>query len=83
MLFCMPRKLKKPPEGVKIEKPEDTAWKEWYEGLDVKEHEKHLSQLGLDKDDIEEWEEMEGYKEPTVSPEGKNEAKKEPSKKKK
>ena len=61
----MPRKLKKPTEGAKLEKPEDKAWKEWYDGLDVKEHEKHLAQLGLDKEDINEWEEVEGYKEPS------------------
>lgn len=55
---------KKPaPEG-KIEKGEDKAWQEWYNGLDVKEHEQHLKQLGLDKEDIEEWEEVEGFKKP-------------------
>jgi len=61
----MPRKakLKPQPEG-KIEKPEDKAWNEWYNGLDAKEHEKHLAQLGLDKEDIEEWEEVEGFKKP-------------------
>ena len=56
-------KLKPRPEG-KIEKSCDKDWNEWYNGLDVKEHEKHLAQLGLDKDDIEEWEEIEGFKKP-------------------
>ena len=62
----MPRKAKiKPqPEG-KIEKPGDKEWNNWYESLDVKEHEKHLAQLGLDKEDIEEWEEIEGFKKPS------------------
>ncbi len=61
----MPKKakLKPRPEG-KIEKSGDKEWTEWYNGLDVKEHEKHLAQLGLDKDDIEEWEETEGFKKP-------------------
>lgn len=80
----MLRKTKKPPEGTKIEKPEDKAWKEWYNGLDVKEHEKHLTQLGLDKEDIEEWEEVEGYKEPSESPDAvREEDEKAPVKKKK
>ena len=55
------RRRRPVPDG-KIEKPEDGAWKEWFEGLDVKEHEKHLQQLGLDKEDIEEWELTGGYK---------------------
>ncbi|MDD5163205.1 MAG: hypothetical protein PHD95_03285 [Candidatus ainarchaeum sp.] len=48
------RTLKSKKEG-KIEKPEDKDWQEWYGKLDKKEHEKMLSQLGLDKEDIEEW----------------------------
>ncbi len=53
---------KKPlPEG-KIDKPEDKAWDEWFNGLPIEEHEKHLAQLGLDKEDIAEWEEVEGIK---------------------
>tara|TARA_Y100000310_G_C20177440_1_gene576494 strand:+ start:170 stop:361 length:192 start_codon:yes stop_codon:yes gene_type:complete len=53
---------KKPaPEG-HLNKPEDQAWNEWFKGLDVKEHEKHLAQLGLNKEDIAEWEEAEGIK---------------------
>lgn len=57
----MRSKVRAKPEG-KIEKPEDKAWAEWYNGLDAKEHEAYLSKLGLDKDDIEEWEEAEGFK---------------------
>jgi len=60
----MPRRIKPRSEG-KIEKPEDKAWQEWYNGLDVKEHEARLAKLGLDKEDIEEWEEVEGLKKPT------------------
>ena len=59
----MVRKKKPLPEG-KIEKAEDQVWQDWYKGLDVSEHEKHLKQLGLDKEDIEEWEEVEGFKKP-------------------
>lgn len=54
---------RKVPDG-RLEKPEDKAWAEWYEKLDVSEHEKYLAQLGLDKEDIEEWEEAEGIKKP-------------------
>ena len=43
------------PDG-KIEKPEDREWKQWYERLDTKEHEKKLAMLGLGKEDIDEWE---------------------------
>ena len=59
----MPRRMKLKPGG-KIEKGEDKAWQEWYNELDVKEHENYLSKLGLDKEDIEEWEEVEGFKKP-------------------
>ena len=58
-------KKKKVPEG-HLDKPGDKAWNDWYEKLDLKEHEKYLGQLGLDKEDIEEWEEVEGFKKPTV-----------------
>ncbi|MDP6670695.1 MAG: hypothetical protein QGI60_02670 [archaeon] len=61
------RKKKKVPEG-HLDKPGDKAWNDWYEKLDVKEHEKYLSQLGLDKEDIEEWEEVEGFKKPKPEP---------------
>jgi len=42
----------------------DKVWNEWYDKLDVKEHENYLSKLGLDKEDIEEWGEIEGFKKP-------------------
>ena len=46
----------KPKREGKIEKAEDKAWREWYEKLDKKEHEKMLAQLGLDREDINDWE---------------------------
>jgi len=60
-LVVMPRRMRTKPEG-KIEKPEDKAWQEWYDKLDAKEHENYLSKLGLDKEDIDEWEEDQGLK---------------------
>jgi len=59
----MARKIKPKPGG-KNEKPEDKSWQDWYNNLDVKEHENYLSKLGLDKEDIEEWEETKGLKKP-------------------
>ena len=53
----MPRRMKKPAEGKRIEKAEDKAWNQWFKGLSEKEHEGYLSKLGLDKEEIEEWEE--------------------------
>lgn len=51
----MPKKAKlKPSPAGKIKKAGDKEWNDWYDGLDIKEHEKHFAQLGLDKDDIEE-----------------------------
>ncbi len=85
----MPRSTKKKPvpEG-KIEKSEDKVWQDWYNKLDAKEHEKHLAQLGLDDEDIQEWEEAEGFKKPTSltdpdAPEPKTEGKKKKAVKKK
>lgn len=52
-------------------KSEDKAWNDWYEKLDVAEHEKYLAQLGLDKEDIEEWEEAEGFKKKPKVPKAK------------
>ena len=57
----MRKKIKPTPEG-KIEKSEDKSWQDWYNNLDAKEHEDYLSKLGLDKEDIAEWEEAEGFK---------------------
>jgi hypothetical protein len=53
----MPRKMKKPPEGKRIEKTEDKAWSQWFKGLSEKDHEGYLAKLGLDKEEIDEWEE--------------------------
>jgi len=66
----MARRLKRAPRG-KIEKPEDKAWREWFDNLDVKAHEAHLAKLGLDKEDIAEWEELEGFKKPASAKKGK------------
>ncbi len=53
----MPRSLpSKPKADAKIDKPEDHEWKKWYQGLSEKEHESYLAKLGLDNDDIKEWE---------------------------
>lgn len=50
-------KIKKvAPKDAKIEKPEDREWNRWFNGLDNKEHERKLAMLGLDKEDIDEWE---------------------------
>lgn len=46
----------KPRKEGKIEKAEDRVWHEWYGKLDKKEHEKMLAQLGLDEEEIGEWE---------------------------
>jgi hypothetical protein len=59
----MQRRAKPVPNG-KIEKGEDKAWHDWFNKLDVKEHEEFLSKLGLEKEDIEEWESAEGIKKP-------------------
>lgn len=59
----MPRRIKSSAVG-RIEKPEDKSWQEWYNGLDVKQHENYLSKLGLDREEINEWEEAEGFKKP-------------------
>lgn len=49
---------KKNTHSKKIEKSEDKEWRKWYEGLDEKEHEAKLKQLGLADDEIEEWENL-------------------------
>ena len=49
------RKKKPVPDG-KIEKTEDKVWKEWFDKLSTNEHEKYLRQLGLGKEEIQEWE---------------------------
>lgn len=54
---------KKPVPDGRIEKPEDRVWKEEFEAMTVEDHERALHQLGLDDEEIEEWEETVGYKE--------------------
>jgi hypothetical protein len=51
----MQRKGRPVPEG-KIEKPEDKDWQQWYSKLSNKEHNEYLAKLGLDGDDIKDWE---------------------------
>ena len=53
--------VKKSAEGAKLEKPEDRAWNEWFSGLKEEDHKKHLAQLGLDAEDVEDWKEMHGH----------------------
>lgn len=57
----MPRRIEPKPEE-KIEKAEDKAWRDWYEKLGASEHEEYLAKLGLDKEEIQEWEQAEGTK---------------------
>ena len=77
----MQRRVKPVPEG-KIEKPEDKAWKEWYEKLAPKEHEEYLSKLGLGKEDIDEWEATGGFKGATAGGEDSEETEEAPVEKK-
>jgi len=58
----MPKTRRKPTPSGKIEKPEDKFWKEEFDAMGVEEHEKALHQLGLDDEDIEEWEDAVGLK---------------------
>lgn len=56
----MARKLKKPLEGEKLpETPDFQAWKKEFESMSKDEHKQKLLELGLDDEEIEEWEEME------------------------
>ncbi len=57
----MMRKARQNP-SVPISRPEDKAWNEWFNKLRPEEHEDYLSKLGLDKEDIDEWEEKGGFK---------------------
>lgn len=54
----------KPAPNGKLEKGEDKAWQDWFNKLGIKEHEEYLAKLGLEKEEIEEWEEAEGLKKP-------------------
>jgi hypothetical protein len=51
----MPGRKRAIQEG-KIVKAEDREWRRWFNNLDSKEHEQKLAMLGLDKEDISEWE---------------------------
>ena len=51
----MQRKGRATPDG-RIEKPEDKDWQQWYSKLSNKEHNEYLAKLGLDGDDIKDWE---------------------------
>lgn len=51
----MQRPAKRRAEG-KIEKPEDKEWGQWYSKLSSKEHQEYLSKLGLDDEEIKDWE---------------------------
>lgn len=55
----MPKKKPvKPSEGARLkEKAEDKAWKQWFNQLSTQEHKSYLTKLGLDEEDIKEWEE--------------------------
>ena len=54
------RKLNKPPEGAKMPLTADMiAWKKEFDELDLDAHKKRLKSLGLDEEDIAEFEEME------------------------
>jgi len=50
----MPKKKEGKPIG---EKPEDKPWREWFNKLSIEEHDQYLEKLGLDKEDIEEFNE--------------------------
>ncbi len=39
------------------EKTEDKAWKQWFQGLSIKDHDDKLRALGLDDEDVEEFNE--------------------------
>ena len=54
------RKLNKPPEGAKMKETADMiAWRQEFEEMDIEAHKARLKSLGLDDDDIAEFEEME------------------------
>lgn len=39
------------------EKPEDKAWQQWFQGLSMEEHDRKLRELGLDEEDVGEFNE--------------------------
>ncbi len=56
----MLRKPQKPPEGAKLrDTPDMIAWKKEFEKMKTDDHKAKLKELGLDDDDLEEFEAME------------------------
>jgi hypothetical protein len=54
------RKLKKPSEGKRLpDTPDMLAWRKEFEELDLEAHKQRLKALGLDDEELEEFEEME------------------------
>ncbi len=39
------------------EKVEDKAWTQWFQGLSMEDHDRKLRELGLDEEDVEEFNE--------------------------
>ncbi len=60
-IFVMPtRKLKKPAEGAQMKESANMkAWREEFDQIDLDEHKAKLKALGLDDEEIAEFEEME------------------------
>ncbi len=56
----MPKSLRKPPEGKKLpDTPDMQAWREEFEAMSKEEHLAKLKALGLDDEELAEFEEME------------------------
>ena len=55
----MPKKKEGKPIGNKVE---DKPWREWFDKLSLEDHDKYLEKLGLDNEDIEEFNEDFGEK---------------------
>jgi hypothetical protein len=56
----MARSLKKPVEGKKLaDTPDMVAWRQEFEEMDLEAHKARLKQLGLDDEELAEFEEME------------------------
>ncbi len=56
----MARNLKKPVEGKKLaDTPDMVAWRQEFEEMDLAAHKARLKQLGLDDEELAEFEEME------------------------
>ena len=56
----MLRKPQKPPEGARMKETADmTAWRKEFEKMKTDDHKDKLKELGLDDDDLQEFEAME------------------------